>query len=87
MQITNTGNDHCPKCGKLFDRASSVFEDASPLPHDLSVCIWCGTFLEFKDDLTLQILPDEVYKSLPKEEKIQLLRVSIAIKEAKAKSN
>jgi hypothetical protein len=44
----------CPECGKNNDVATNANGgDDPPNPGDISVCFYCGTALEFTDELTL----------------------------------
>ena len=68
---TKMGDDKCPHCQGHLDMATSV-EGQTPDPGDITVCIWCGTYLMYGDDMGLKLLTDEIYNSLPKETKTQL---------------
>lgn len=40
----------CPKCGNDLDGASCPqTPEAAPKPHDFSLCIYCGQWLQFND--------------------------------------
>lgn len=47
---------HCPECGKDLSAATCISEDdmhSQPEPGDLSLCIECGTPLEFDSEMKL----------------------------------
>lgn len=51
--------DHCPACNKPLDAAASISgEDVGPQPGDVTLCIGCGTFLEYGEDMRLMLLTD-----------------------------
>ena len=54
---------HCPVCDEKLDGATVVNDDhAIPEPGDLSVCFGCGSFLTYRDDMTMRLLTEmEVY--------------------------
>jgi len=52
---TVTPENHCPYCGKKFDRCSSVTEDVTPRPGDFTVCIRCSCLMAFTG--TLRVRP------------------------------
>jgi hypothetical protein len=64
----------CPACLKSNDGATSMREDATPKPDDLSVCIYCGQVNVFQTDLTLRAMRKPEFEALPGE-----LRRDIAI--------
>ncbi len=72
---TKLGEDHCPSCKKLLDAATSLEEGAVPNPGDISVCIYCGEFLLYGDDMALEILPKVIWDQLETELKIQLIGI------------
>ena len=37
----------CPKCGQELDSMTAVGHDCPPEPGDITVCIGCGTVLEY----------------------------------------
>lgn len=65
--------DHCPHCKAYLDCASNIeSETLRPKPGDVSICIKCGTFLEFDENLTLIYLSDEHFKQLAAKAQEQL---------------
>lgn len=67
--------DRCPVCAHPFDDATDAFGNARPKPGDLSLCIQCGSFLEFRFDLTVRELSLQAVSELPDSTRIQLQRV------------
>lgn len=55
MSSYRHATSYCPTCGSGFDSASPQGPDEKPKPGDLSVCLYCGTWLVF-DDAGLPVL-------------------------------
>lgn len=54
----------CPDCGALLDGfASPAF--ASPEAGDLSLCVYCETWLQFNNDLSLMGISTDEISALP----------------------
>lgn len=69
-----TEEDSCPYCGKIFNCASIINEDISPpKKKDFSICIKCGGFLEYGENLRLKKLPLGTYLYLDMNIKSKLL--------------
>lgn len=49
----------CTSCGGKLDAASNFKEGETPRPNDISICINCGHFAAFSDDLSLRELTDK----------------------------
>jgi hypothetical protein len=60
---TQEGN-RCCKCGKVLNYASGPRQ---PVPGDISVCIECGTVMQFSDHLFLEKMDPEDVERLPAE--------------------
>lgn len=78
MDITRNHDmpkDRCPVCAHGFDDATDAFGNRRPKPGDLSMCIQCGSFLEFRFDLTTRELTLADVAVLPDEVRIKLQRV------------
>lgn len=60
-----TPASECPECGKKLDAATGVQADQAPRPGDVSICIYCRTWLRFTDDLTLRIMTKEDLEEMP----------------------
>jgi hypothetical protein len=60
----------------VLDAAMSVKGKAKPKPGDFSVCIYCGIFLRFNDDMTIRAMDlDELqYLSASNVRKLMLIR-------------
>jgi hypothetical protein len=74
----------CPHCGKCLDHSTSIYTDAMPNAGDLSVCVDCGGFLTYGDDLRLRGLSEREFAELPLETRAQLISVAKALALAKA---
>jgi hypothetical protein len=54
----------CPNCGKTLDAAGSFAEGITPDPGDLTICLYCGHFMAFDDDLSFrELTPEEMNKA------------------------
>lgn len=56
---------HCPTCRAVVNGVSSKTAERGPQEGSLGVCVYCGEFLRFGKDLTLERLPDADFKALP----------------------
>jgi len=70
----------CPYCGYKMDCASGVDHNKHPTPRSLSICIMCGGFLKFNDQLSLEKLEDDEFQELPAsvQRKLNLVRETVA---------
>lgn len=64
MTQSSTPKSECPKCHYEMSRAACLEGDYEPSAGDLSVCLNCGTMLEYNDILVLKLLTDEVWFTL-----------------------
>lgn len=65
MSSTPMGKDFCPNCHSECDTATAaVEEEVVPVPGDVSICLYCGEFLQFSDDMALVSLSDEEWQEL-----------------------
>lgn len=71
----------CPHCQYEMDACTSVDGDAVPKEGDISVCLNCGSFLEFNHELGLDLYPDSNLLDLPDEMRLQLTRARMLITE------
>jgi len=55
----------CPSCGKELDASSEFGGAGKPKPNDLSICLYCGAFLVFNENMTLRMLEPEELAALP----------------------
>ena len=63
MKTTKTDEGRCATCNHTIDAHTGFDHDEAPLPHDLTVCIYCGTISEFDDDMNLiPVSPEELAK-------------------------
>jgi hypothetical protein len=46
----------CPNCGAGVDAATNLFGKGGPEPGDISICLYCGCLMKFKDDMMLRRL-------------------------------
>jgi transcription initiation factor IIE alpha subunit len=58
------GTDYCPNCNYQIDCASAVEGNEAPNPHDVSICINCGEWLEYSDDMALIRITERAIKEL-----------------------
>jgi len=50
----------CPHCKAKLDGALGIQdEDSVPGPGDLSICLYCGTILEYEEGFFLHVATDE----------------------------
>jgi hypothetical protein len=56
MKETVTPENHCPYCGKKFNRCTSVEDDTSPKPGDYTLCIRCSCVMVLDKDLTVRAM-------------------------------
>lgn len=82
LESINMGNDNCPHCGKLINRATSVEEvGAIPNPGDISICIKCAGINKYGQDMALEKLSHEEFIDLDVKTQQYLLNTVIKIKE------
>lgn len=79
----------CPVCKERLDAASNADQVKSSPPEcgDVSICLYCASYLIFDEDLTLQLLSVEDLLELPDEILQQLTRMRKEIKKANQKRN
>lgn len=69
----------CPKCGKRIDSATGVGHNKRPRPGDLSVCLYCGAYLQFDQLLAVELATDDVLAEADAETREWLRRAREAI--------
>ena len=71
----------CPICGKRFECASNFLGEGepAPAPGDCTLCIKCGSFLTFEEDLQLRLTTLDEVGSWPDEMRIKMLQAREAI--------
>jgi hypothetical protein len=50
--------DNCPWCGYLIDAASPIDGKATPKPSDITLCLSCGSVLQFGADMRVGKITD-----------------------------
>jgi len=79
--------DSCPVCKHCIDAATCVDGAAKPKAGDLTVCLYCRSFLAFKDDLRVrEITPDEI-AGLPDDIRLLMVRIRRASKRVMENQN
>lgn len=76
MTVRVSGNK-CPSCGKFLDMATAVNDpraELAPTAGDLSMCISCGTFLQYKEDMSYRIFTHDEIVDLDTETRSQLFK-------------
>jgi hypothetical protein len=69
----------CPACGYLFEAAGNAIGEGSPKPGDYSLCLSCGTVLEYGDKGKMLIAPEPL--ELPLEQLIGVRKIQRFIRE------
>lgn len=77
---TYMGKDCCPTCFYKVDAASPLEGEHIPMPGDLSICLSCGEYLYFEDDMRLGVFPQVLFEDLPAPTKGQLQDMRYAIR-------
>ena len=57
----------CPHCNHKIDAHTDPSGEETPGPGDLSMCLYCGEFNIFTDDMDLRKATEEDLKELPQE--------------------
>lgn len=68
----------CPACHHKQDRASLVTDNPEghgPQPGDVSLCMYCGTWLEFLEGGRMQSLPPDKLSALPQETQNEMAKI------------
>lgn len=77
----------CPVCNELIDAATDPNgEKLIPEPKDVSICVYCTTYLEFDDELIARELSIESLVDLPDDTILQLHRLRKYFKSNPVKS-
>lgn len=82
----------CPACLSKIDGATvlSSEEQAQPAPGDVTVCLYCGSLLEFAGEpgaLSLHTLTVTKLSELPVSVRSVLLKAAVAVKIASTERN
>jgi hypothetical protein len=63
----------CPTCKRELDACTTATGlKLLPVEDDISVCIYCGSINQYNEDLTLRLMPTQVFADLPKEQRVLL---------------
>jgi DNA-directed RNA polymerase subunit RPC12/RpoP len=54
-----TRDNECPHCGYKVDRATRLADARVPRPGDIAICMNCGEFNQFGEQLELVKAPNE----------------------------
>lgn len=66
MRTTRTNDAaRCPACLITLNAATSPFDDSTPSPGDVTVCLHCSTVSVFQTDLTLRLARRADYRAMP----------------------
>lgn len=63
----------CLGCGKLVDGATNMLGPSSPDAGDVTICIYCGRLMAFKDDLTFRELTGAEMMEVMQDPRVQLI--------------
>jgi len=67
---------NCPSCSKKLDAASNLEnENIQPKSGDVSICLYCASFLTFTEDLSIRLLTTEEVADLEDNIRIVLLKM------------
>lgn len=76
---------HCPRCLALIDGCTALTDEGGPDVGDLSVCVSCGTALEFTDALGhVRTLSGEDIAALPEPTRHMLAHAQASVATFKA---
>lgn len=87
MHSVKMHKDLCPQCGTVLDAQTSLEGRLTPKPGDVTVCVYCTTFLQFDEYLFLRILTDDEFEKLERVEKDQLNAIRKFVVQAQLKSS
>lgn len=79
MKTTLTPPQNCPRCYNVLNASSSLDKDITPDPGDLTICAYCGTVLEFDENLHFFVFED--VDSLDAKTKAYVAHIQQAIKD------
>jgi hypothetical protein len=65
---------NCPACGADLEASTSVNGDYHPKPGDLSMCVYCTSFLCFTQGLALRMATEAELAELDDDSRNLLLR-------------
>jgi hypothetical protein len=79
-KTVETPESACPKCGTKFNRATSATGGHTPTAGDFTICLACAEILQFRDDLSVEPIPDAIIEAMESEALIELHRVQATIR-------
>jgi len=71
----------CPLCFKLIDAATNIETKRAPEPGDVTICVYCSSWLIFNDDMTLRAASRQDIDDLPKDFVYRLIQATKALEE------
>jgi hypothetical protein len=77
----------CPVCQKKLDANTALNHslDIAPKKGDLSICLYCSTYLTFEAPGVIRQLTDDEFIDLPDDERILLVRAAKAAAQVREK--
>jgi len=76
----HTPKTECLRCRKKLDAASYIKDESkSPVPGDVTICMYCGYLMAFTDDMTFRELTEEEIKEVPLVEVARIQRARKAV--------
>lgn len=82
MNTTSVKPSPCPQCGKICNAATPAngpgglaVIGVTPSAGDVSICIYCGAFLQYGPELDLLLLSQDEYDALPERMQRSLARL------------
>lgn len=87
MKSTTLPQDKCPVCKTDLDMASPVDGESVPGPNDLTVCIQCGAWNKYNEDMKITTLTQEERDNMDPVLQKQMDEVSAKITDIKTKLN
>lgn len=66
----------CPHCGKVLDAATPADGVGAPSPGDATLCIDCGEWCVFNDELKLEKPSDDAYVEIGTDPECRKMRLA-----------
>ena len=70
---------HCNKCWVPLNSTNTPIRSDNvrgPNPDDFTVCTYCGTWYRFNKDLSLRLISEAEYASIPQRDKERLEQIT-----------
>lgn len=67
---------NCPECDAPLDCSTGLFGALKPSHGDVSVCLYCGTILKFKKNMTLRRLTNAETIEALKDERLAKIEIA-----------